>query len=155
MVQHSSKHSADPTYGLRKAPWISAVLIVIAATVSFFIKDAVFARHLACAGVFSIALWAVYVVVEKRILGTARRMEAEGKVEDAGRYMVIHSIIASVVRGVGLAIGLILMLILFKFQPIPVAIGLAVNYLGVFIANTLFRSPYHNDQSISQQDKES
>ena len=155
MVQLSTKPGVDVTRPIRNALWISAILIVTGAVASFFIKDVFFARDLACAGLFSIALSAVYVVVEKRIFDAARHIEAKGDVEEAGRTMVMKSMIASITKLFALGIGLALLIVVFKLHPVPVIIGITFNYLAVIIANILFRSPSQSGESISQQDKES
>jgi len=154
-METSNQHAIDPTKPLKASIWISLPLVLAAAVIFFFIKDVNFARDLACSGVFSIALSAVYVVVEKRILGAAQAAESEKDAEEAGRLMVIRSMIASVVKLFALGIGLAVMVVLFKLHPIPVIIGISLNYLALIAAHVIFRLPANAADTNSQQDKES
>ncbi len=154
-MKNSMQHDFDPTKPLKASIWIALPLVLAAALVFFFVKDVFFARDLACSGVFSIALSAVYVVVEKRIFGAAQAAESEKDAEEAGRLMVIQSMIASVVKLFALGIGLALMVVLFKLHPVPVVIGVSINYFALIVAHALFRSKASASNSNSQQDKES
>ena len=134
---------------------VAAVITVIAFAIAFGAKNAAFAADLAISAVFSIAISAVYVVIDMRFLRSARALELAGQTEEGARQMVMRIIGASIAKNFILAAVVVALVVAFRFAPVAVIIGVTINYAAFLIVPLLARKNSGEQQEPAKEHTQS
>ncbi len=134
----------------------SIALTAIAAIIAAIYRSSSFAIDLVIAAGFSIAISAAYVVVNEKILAASRQLDENGRTGEAAHQMVVRLMIASIVKLLVLGAGLVILILAVHLEPIPVVIGVTINYVAfLFVPWLASKRHSENPEPQSQQDKES